>query len=245
MSLIINGLSDKELTCEEYYVAYFDALGTKASLKKDEKSTFSKLWLVSNFIKTHRSKDVIIRSFSDNFLFAVKINGDNPTESLNSLFNVAAGFAVECLSVYELLVRGAIVKGLLHIDSEIVLGESLIRAYELESKVAIYPRIVIDKDILENIDSESLPTRRFDKPFFKDSDSSICVNPLFFFNEKIREALKNRVASNIINSAVLAHDNHNESSFLKVEWIKNYVNEFYFQNHGYKLITFNKKAFNK
>lgn len=32
MSLIINGLSDKELTCEEYYVAYFDALGTR--LKK-------------------------------------------------------------------------------------------------------------------------------------------------------------------------------------------------------------------
>lgn len=43
MSLIINGLSDKELTREEYYVAYFDALGTKASLKKDEKSIFSKL----------------------------------------------------------------------------------------------------------------------------------------------------------------------------------------------------------
>lgn len=243
--MIINGLPDKELACEEYYIAYFDVLGTKASLKKDEKSTFSKLWLVSNFIKTHRSKDVIIRSFSDNFLFAVKIDNNNPTESLNSLFNVAASFAVECLSVYELLVRGAIAKGLLHIDSEIVLGESLIRAYEIESKVAIYPRTIIDKNVLENIDIESMPTRQFDKPFFKDSDSSVCVNPLFFFNEKIREALKNRVANNIINSAILAHDNHNESSISKVEWIKNYVNDFYFQIHGYKLITFDKNAFKK
>ena len=240
--MYIQGLPDELIQSKEYYIAYFDILGTKAALKKDEKGTLSKLWLVGNFIKKIRTNGLIVRSFSDNYLFAVEI-GKNANTSLNVIFNAAASFSVECLSVYQLFVRGAIVKGFLHIDDEIVLGESLIKAYEIESKIAIYPRIIIDRDVIENIDVEAEPFRVFKKPFFKDVDSSLCVNPLFFFNEKIRMALKGNIVRNIVDSAVLAHDNRDKKSMLKVEWMKNYVNEFYIQMHNFKLLDFDKKCF--
>lgn len=239
----IIGLPEEELKCGDYFVAYFDILGTKANLKNNENETLSKLWLVGHYIKKHRSRDVIIRTFSDNFLFAVKVDKDNPGKSMNTLFNMASGFAAECLSIFELLVRGAIVRGPLHIDTEIILGKSLIRAYELESKIALYPRIIIDNGVLDVGEIELIPIRKFDKPFFRDTDSSLCVNILFFLSKEQREAFKNRIVNNIIHSAILSHSNKDDSSILKVEWVKNYVNEFYFQNHGHKLIVFGKNTF--
>ena len=239
--MIIEGLSEEELKCEDYYLAYFDILGTKKSLIKNEKETFSKLWLVNNFIKKH-SKNIVVRSFSDNYLFAIRIDEGKQIESLNILLNVVGGFAVSCLSLYELLVRGAITKGKLHIDSNVVLGEALIRAYELESRVAIYPRVVIDGGIL-NLDVENMTIRDFAKPFFKDFDSSLCVNSLFFFDDKIRDAMKGRLANNLINSAIMAYENADQKSISKVEWTKNYVNDFFVQHTGQKLIIFDENAF--
>ena len=234
----IEGLRDDTFKSEEYYVAYFDILGTKSRLKEDREGVFSKLWLINNFIKKerHKNKNLIIRAFSDNYLFAVKVDPNDPMESLNSLYNSAGALAVECLTVYGLLVRGAIVRGELYIDDEVVLGESLIHAYELESKAAVYPRILIDESAISIPDTIDWPIRSFDSPLFKDFDSAFCVNTLFFFNKKIRSALERSIVANVLDAARSAFKNKNASSIEKVEWTKNYVNDFYLQNHGAKII---------
>jgi len=46
-----------------------------------------------------------------------------------------------------ILSRGGVGHGLLHHENGIVFGHALIQAYELESKQAIYPRILVPQDI--------------------------------------------------------------------------------------------------
>jgi hypothetical protein len=53
------------------------------------------------------------------------------------------------------LTRGGISRGLTHHKEDVLYGEGMVRAFDLESRAAIYPRVVIDpalmSDILENI----------------------------------------------------------------------------------------------
>ncbi len=48
-----------------------------------------------------------------------------------------------------IFVRGAVVKGLLLHDQDHLLGSGLIKAYEMESQLATYPRILISKDVYD------------------------------------------------------------------------------------------------
>jgi hypothetical protein len=47
-------------------------------------------------------------------------------------------------------VRGAVVRGLLYHDNNMVFGEALTEAYRLESQVAIYPRIMLLRQIKDD-----------------------------------------------------------------------------------------------
>lgn len=56
------------------------------------------------------------------------------------------------LACYGILIRGGLSIGLLYHDGNIVYGPAMNEAYYLESKCAIYPRIIINKeDIIEGI----------------------------------------------------------------------------------------------
>lgn len=49
--------------------------------------------------------------------------------------------------------RGAVVKGRLYHDGEIVFGEALVQAYHLETTVARYPRIMVTRDVALDVQS--------------------------------------------------------------------------------------------
>lgn len=51
----------------------------------------------------------------------------------------------------EYLVRGGISYGKLYHNEKIVFGPAMNTAYELESKIAIYPRIIFDKELVEEL----------------------------------------------------------------------------------------------
>ena len=55
-----------------------------------------------------------------------------------------------------ILIRGAITRGELFHYGDTIFGPALVEAYELESKIAIYPRIIFTRDVfwLENFHSE-------------------------------------------------------------------------------------------
>lgn len=61
---------------------------------------------------------------------------------------VEVGFALVELVEMGFLLRGGISVGKLIHDEDLVFGPALVRAYELESKVAINPRVVVGSEVL-------------------------------------------------------------------------------------------------
>ena len=51
------------------------------------------------------------------------------------------------------MLRGGVAIGQLYIDEVMVWGKALLTAYELEDKVANYPRVIIDEDVVNEISS--------------------------------------------------------------------------------------------
>ena len=66
---------------------------------------------------------------------------------LNFEFLVLAGTQCHYVCAGDLL-RGAMVIGDLFIDDNVMFGPALVEAYEIERAAAVFPRIVIDKEIL-------------------------------------------------------------------------------------------------
>lgn len=73
------------------------------------------------------------------------------------------------------LLRGAICVGQLYIDDSTVFGPALVQAYSLESATAVFPRIIIDADVMRRARYEATlsiwrdyVTRGEDGPYFID-----------------------------------------------------------------------------
>jgi len=68
------------------------------------------------------------------------------------LMHLCAGHQL-ALALRGFIVRGAIASGSLHIGKEIAFGDSLVRAYELESDCKTYraPRIILDPDLIPSL----------------------------------------------------------------------------------------------
>jgi hypothetical protein len=78
----------------------------------------------------------------------------NDSACLRSVFWLQRGLL--CLGVRT---RGGIAFGRLFHRRDMVFGEGLVRAYRLESEIAIYPRAVIDDKIIDILLSDPIPSK--------------------------------------------------------------------------------------
>lgn len=90
-----------------------------------------------------RSKRVTI--FSDSIVISVKAS--EKSQIFLTLLEIK--HLIMSMVWRGILVRGAIVRGKLIHDQEKVFGPALIEAYTLESKAALYPRIILDRDLVQ------------------------------------------------------------------------------------------------
>jgi hypothetical protein len=81
---------------------------------------------------------------------AVAISAAVHPLSLFVMIDLLERFALNLLKE-GFFVRGAVVRGPLYHDDRMVFGEALIRAYRLESEVARYPRIILERKIIDDI----------------------------------------------------------------------------------------------
>jgi hypothetical protein len=81
---------------------------------------------------------------------AVAISTMRNQVGLVEMLNATEHLTLELLS-QGFFVRGAIVKGMLYHDDKMVFGEALVRAYQLESRVVRYPRIMIARDVTQDL----------------------------------------------------------------------------------------------
>ena len=131
--------------------------------------------------------------------------------------------------------RGAISVGDLYMDETFIYGEALLNAYNGESKIASYPRIIIDKNVF-NCDSEDI-LKLYNFPddeeiICRDQDGEFYLNPFWGItrlagNDKneIDEVL-NQIRTFILSEYQGQVSKNKRLVFPKYYWLANQFNEY-------------------
>lgn len=106
-----------------------------------------------------RTIQIRSRFFSDSLLFFLKENPDDITQ----LFFIIR-YLQDQLWERDICLRGSIVRGQMYWaeqDDNVTVGHGLIDAHRLESRIAIYPRIVVSEALYEYMQQQSIPAHPF------------------------------------------------------------------------------------
>ena len=151
---------------EQYIVAYIDILGVTNRIKDKDKNELQMNILhnlyefsikVTKETAIEENRDIKFKIFSDNIIIAKKVSEDKEqrVKDIRSLLLCAGHFQDRAASSsVGWMLRGGITIGQFFIDDVMVWGSALVKAYYLEDKVAVYPRIVIDNSIVQEIERE-------------------------------------------------------------------------------------------
>jgi nitroreductase len=147
-------LGSPEVVYKDSLVTYFDILGFRNTIEswpvKDIEDILSRM--LSHSTHDARLMRVTRRSlatFSDHVVRTVALDGLNKTEIGNAVeFELSQVQLVQAnLAAHGVFLRGGITRGPIYIDDSFVFGAALVEAYELESKIAKYPRVLIAESL--------------------------------------------------------------------------------------------------
>lgn len=127
------------------------------------------------------------QSISDAVAVSAAVNRSGLLMLLDSIEKLALQLLSE-----GYFIRGAIVRGPLYHDDNMVFGEALIRAYQLESQIVRFPRIMVERAVAKEIDDY----RRDDGQ----SDTTIVTPP---FQGRILQAEDGPMYLNILRGVIL------------------------------------------
>jgi hypothetical protein len=180
---------DPPLEYERRLVVFYDILGWRSKITwagtdpsriRDLQTTVLMYAKLARSEITSEGEPVRITSFSDNVVHSESFRPEALTHlcfrlGLLQLGAATAGF----------LIRGAITAGNIIHTNDIVFGPALNRAYELESTMAVVPRIIIDPDIVAQLGD--LPPM-----IVKDEDGLYFIDPFTRKFEKFVAAVGER-----------------------------------------------------
>jgi hypothetical protein len=147
--------------------------------------------------------------FSDSVVISSEIH------ELHSLIWSVLHLQAELLGIGVLL-RGGIAKGRLVHSGNLIYGEGMLRAYELESRVAVYPRVIIEDELVAGLaDSYRSVFLRQDGDFmwFLDPfalgiggvNSDALIEDGYDPHEEALEKLGSEIAKQIKGTTLIAH----------------------------------------
>lgn len=133
-------------------IAFFDVLGWRSAIDRagGDPTQIGRLALLLRLFSAAfvpqgaRNSGARLSSFSDNVVVSFPLRLEELSWRLRNIAMIQVGVAIIGFSL-----RGAVTIGHIHHDEHIVFGPGLVRAYELESSVAFYPRIMLDDDAPE------------------------------------------------------------------------------------------------
>ena len=209
-----------------YCIAYLDILGGKSLICKDSDNIFlnhlnmffEDAICEAEMAQIFSKQDVIVKFFSDNILIAIKLNANDEkrVDKLTKLLNIAGNIQTEVLG-YGYLMRGAIVEGDFYHDEKFVYGKALVEAVNIEENVAIYPRIIIQKQI-----QELLP-----QYCYQDNDGEYYLNSFLYCSAMSYVGFK------ISLLAMLMEYARDSKIKRKVMWAITYYNKYYCNPHSF------------
>lgn len=149
---------------ENQYLKLIDSIVCKilsgiADIKKELVSVGANIFGVESYQKFENMAHGLVeyRIFSDNVVLAFESTKIEyiDVKLLQILIKYIAELQAQLLLEYGTAIRGSIVRGNIYFDDNYVFGKGLVKAYTYENDVAIFPRIVIDKECDKLLKSES------------------------------------------------------------------------------------------
>lgn len=142
----------KKMNYENRVCCFLDFLGFKEIVEKTtiNPSELDKIIEAINMAREHfeienPGKRTVVTQFSDSIV--VSFPYDTESEVFYTLNDIQMYLARLIYRGY--IVRGGISLGPLVHTTEILIGPAMIDAYELESKIAKFPRVILSKDVYE------------------------------------------------------------------------------------------------
>lgn len=141
---------------QDRYCAFVDILGFRQLIEQLRENVDSFEALHHLLKRVHGAKsgaavdaddtDFRAQSISDAVAISTAVSGIG----LNQLFRSLQFLSLDLLSE-GYFVRGAVVRAPLYHDDQTVFGQALVRAFHFESEVARYPRIVVTREVREDM----------------------------------------------------------------------------------------------
>lgn len=144
------------LKTSKYVVAFIDVLGAKGMIKKDVDGSLNIVHRAYqrsiDFFEQHFTKTPFaVHIFSDNIIIGCRVPNNELLLRCFRAVNIMAAMVQGNFLFNGLLVRGGIAYGDFYKDDIMVWGSALVKAYELESTMAFYPRVIIDPDLVGDL----------------------------------------------------------------------------------------------
>jgi hypothetical protein len=175
----------------------------------------------SNALYDLKNQDMQISMFSDSIVISYSNHRNNFTYSIIELFDKIKDLQ-DLLNSFNVFLRGGITYGKLYHKGSICFGEAMIKAYTIESKVAIYPRIIVDSEIYK---------KKFFRELFEFSSSKI----EHFDDNEYGISIFNTV-KRVIQTETKAEILRAENPFLKENGEYSYKFHFFVQMDKLKII---------
>ena len=210
-------------------VAYVDLLGTSEAIKNDvnDSNLYSMNYILQAALDMCSDKylspaEVKVKSFSDNIVFSTELPDDieelERNARIHNIVELCAYFQIAAFS-RGIATRGGITIGPFFCNNIFVWGKALLRAYHLENKVAMYPRIVLDTCVVNLLpECDDLGNKHHTE---KDADGIVFLDYLSFFtmpsrNEYIKRALHD-------TETIITALNNDERAIQKIRWVASYL----------------------
>ena len=153
-------------------VGYLDILGSKQRILEDNSdsslnSVYNLYNSTQNLFKKLKGveyyKDIKTRIFSDNIVIFYpldskafkKLKLDNKIQNiyvaLSIIILLSSIFQIIAFSGLKWCVRGGISMGSIYNNGTLLWGKGLVQSYDIESNIATYPRVVVDKKLIETL----------------------------------------------------------------------------------------------
>ncbi len=141
-------------------ILYLDILGYKQFLKMHKGNSltlihrcFENAKLFINDYNTHLDLEKIkIKVYSDNLILSAELDGEIEDYGIyHDMIVLSACLQETAIVTCNLQFRGAVTAGNCHVDDDFVFGDAFMEAYELESKVADWGRVIVSEDIVKAI----------------------------------------------------------------------------------------------
>src|ERR1035437_1529526 len=146
-----NTADDKPIAYEQRVILFLDFLGFKEIVEKTttDPKRLAALLRAIRFVTVLKPDEADIGKQVSQFSDSVVVS--YPVSETSSVFTLVYDVALLIIDLADagFLVRGAITFGLLIHADEYLVGPAMLRAYEMESKEAKYPRVLIDPRIVK------------------------------------------------------------------------------------------------